>query len=66
VARTARRHGHVVVLSGDARQARRWGADGAYGATPAQAPRLLLHASALMFTHPLSGQSIHMESPPPF
>ena len=41
--------------------------DALYGADAGpQAPRLLLHASALMFTHPLSGQSIHMESPPPF
>jgi len=32
LARIARKGGHRVVLSGDARQARRWGADGAYGA----------------------------------
>lgn len=32
LARIARRHGHRVVLAGSARQARRWGADGAYGA----------------------------------
>jgi len=31
-----------------------------------QAPRLLLHASALMLTHPLTGQSLQLESPPPF
>lgn len=31
LAALARRHGHLVVLSGSARQARRWGADGAYG-----------------------------------
>lgn len=36
LSRIARRHGHAIVLSGDARQARRWGADGAYGP-----PRLL-------------------------
>lgn len=41
VAQAARRHGHVVVLSGDARQARRWGAAGAYGSTLAQGPRML-------------------------
>jgi tRNA pseudouridine32 synthase/23S rRNA pseudouridine746 synthase len=41
--------------------------DALYGADAGpQAPRLLLHASALMFTHPLSGQSLHIESPPPF
>ena len=41
--------------------------DALYGADAGpQAPRLLLHASALMFTHPLSGQSMHIESPPPF
>ncbi len=34
--RVARRFGHLVVLSGDAATARRWGADGAYGS-----PRLL-------------------------
>jgi len=32
----------------------------------AQAPRLLLHASALMLTHPISGLSLHFESTPPF
>ncbi|MDE2595999.1 MAG: thiamine phosphate synthase [Sphingomonadales bacterium] len=32
LARVARRFGHCVVLSGSAAQARRWGADGAYGA----------------------------------
>lgn len=31
-----------------------------------QAPRLLLHASALMLAHPISGLSLHFESPPPF
>lgn len=31
LARAARRRGHYVVLAGSARQARRWGADGAYG-----------------------------------
>ena len=41
--------------------------DALYGADAGpQAPRLLLHASALMFTHPLSGQSLQIESPPPF
>jgi tRNA pseudouridine32 synthase/23S rRNA pseudouridine746 synthase len=41
--------------------------DALYGADAGpQAPRLLLHASALMFPHPLSGQSMHIESPPPF
>lgn len=34
VARLARRHGHTVILSGTARQAQAWGADGAYGAPP--------------------------------
>ncbi|MDE2434830.1 MAG: thiamine phosphate synthase [Sphingomonadales bacterium] len=29
--RLARAHGHVVAMSGDARTARRWGADAAYG-----------------------------------
>lgn len=41
--------------------------DALYGADAGpQAPRLLLHASALMFMHPLSGQSLHIESPPAF
>ncbi len=31
LARTARAHGHIVILSGSATEARRWGADGAYG-----------------------------------
>lgn len=33
LARVARRFGHKVILSGSARQARAWGADGAYGAS---------------------------------
>ncbi|MFC0206182.1 thiamine phosphate synthase [Novosphingobium soli] len=39
----ARRYGHRVVLSGDARQARRWQAQGCYGAaeTLARGPRML-------------------------
>lgn len=43
LARKARRFGHVVVLSGDAREARRWDADGAYGAAPrlARGPAVL-------------------------
>lgn len=32
----------------------------------AQAGRLLLHASALRFAHPVSGEPITLESPPPF
>lgn len=32
LARAARRHGHRVVLSGSAREAKAWGAGGAYGA----------------------------------
>lgn len=46
--RAARRFGHVVVLSGDARTARRRGADGAYGAAGALAfgPRTLRLATA--------------------
>ena len=39
--RLARRHGHRVVLSGSAAEARRWGADGAYGADLARGPALL-------------------------
>lgn len=48
LARAARRRGHRIVLSGSARQARRWGADGAYGAPAALArgPALLRLASA--------------------
>ena len=37
LARLARARGHLVVLSGSAAQARRWGADGAYGAPEALA-----------------------------
>ena len=36
--RAARRRGHRIVLSGSAREARRWGADGAYG-SPARMTR---------------------------
>ncbi len=32
----------------------------------AQAERLLLHASALRFAHPVAGEPIAIESPPPF
>jgi len=32
LARLARRHGHMVMLAGEAAAARRWGADGSYGA----------------------------------
>jgi tRNA pseudouridine32 synthase/23S rRNA pseudouridine746 synthase len=32
----------------------------------ARAPRLLLHASQLRFTHPVSGAALQFESPPPF
>ncbi|MEP7222560.1 MAG: thiamine phosphate synthase [Novosphingobium sp.] len=48
LARLARRCGHVVVLSGTARQARRWGADGAYGSPRdlAKGPALLRLATA--------------------
>lgn len=38
LARLARSRGHRVVLSGSAEQARRWGADGAYGAPTELAP----------------------------
>lgn len=43
LARAARRFGHVVVLSGDARTARCWGADGAYGAAErlARGPQMI-------------------------
>jgi thiamine-phosphate pyrophosphorylase len=39
--RLARQYGHRLVLSGTARQARRWRADGAYGADLARGPALL-------------------------
>lgn len=32
ISRIAHAHGHIVALAGDARTARRWGADAAYGA----------------------------------
>lgn len=43
LARIARRHGHAVVLSGAAAEARRWRADGAYGSarTLAKGPAAL-------------------------
>lgn len=34
--------------------------------TLARSPRLLLHASELALTHPLSGETLHWHSPPPF
>ncbi len=41
--RIARRHGHIIVLAGNAALARQWGADGAYGspAALARGPALL-------------------------
>jgi tRNA pseudouridine32 synthase/23S rRNA pseudouridine746 synthase len=39
--------------------------DALYGKA-ASAPRLLLHACALNFAHPLSGDILHFTSPPPF
>ena len=39
--RLARQHGHRLVLSGTAAEARRWGADGAYGADLSRGPALL-------------------------
>lgn len=43
LARAARRYGHLVVLSGSAREARRWRTDGAYGSPErlARGPALL-------------------------
>jgi thiamine-phosphate pyrophosphorylase len=35
LARIARRRGHTVILSGSVREAKRWGADGTYGASGA-------------------------------
>ena len=32
----------------------------------ARSARLLLHASELAFTHPQTGQAMHLVSPPPF
>lgn len=43
LARAARRRGHGVILSGSAQEARRWGADGAYGA-----PSRLMHGPATL------------------
>lgn len=42
--------------------------DALYAAPPvqAQAPRLLLHASALAFTHPVTGEAVTVASSPPF
>ncbi len=39
--------------------------DALYG-DAASAPRLLLHASSLCFSHPLSGESLNFNNPPPF
>lgn len=43
LAREAARRGHVIVLSGTAREARQWGAAGAYGA-----PHRLAHGPAVL------------------
>lgn len=42
--------------------------DALYGSAEVQAaaPRLLLHASSLRFTHPASGETMSFDSPPPF
>lgn len=39
--------------------------DALYGEA-ASAPRLLLHASSLSFAHPLNGESLNFNSPPPY
>ncbi len=39
---------------------------GLAGETPAQAPRMLLHARALAFAHPLTGEAMRFESRVPF
>jgi len=36
------------------------------GAAMERAPRLLLHASRLEFRHPITGEALSFESPPPF
>ena len=40
--------------------------DRLYGPEPPAAARLLLHASALAFTHPASGMPLRVEAPPAF
>jgi tRNA pseudouridine32 synthase/23S rRNA pseudouridine746 synthase len=40
--------------------------DRLYGPEPQAAARLLLHASALAFTHPASGMPLRVEAPPAF
>jgi tRNA pseudouridine32 synthase/23S rRNA pseudouridine746 synthase len=42
--------------------------DALYGsdAVRARSPRLLLHASRLRFVHPVSGETLHLHSAPPF
>lgn len=37
----------------------------AVGATPLPAPRLLLHAATLGFAHPVTGERLHFDTPPP-
>lgn len=56
--RRAKRRGHVVVLSGTARQARRWRADGAYGSPPrlARGPALLRLATVHSWTELAAAQ----------
>lgn len=39
--------------------------DALYG-DPLSAPRLLLHAQSLAFSHPVSGEALNFVSPPPF
>lgn len=46
LARIARQRGHMVVLAGTPAQARRWGADGAYGSALARGPAMLRLATA--------------------
>lgn len=62
LARIARQRGQVVVLAGSVREARRWGADGAYGAPAslARGPHLI----RLMTAHSLRevGMARHMRA----
>lgn len=44
-----------------------WGCDlYAHAAAYGMAPRLMLHATRLIFTHPITAQRIDVKSPPPF
>ena len=63
LARVARRFGHCVVLSGTAREARRWGTDAAYGAPASGRSLATVHSLRELATAHRTGARAVLLSP---